>query len=801
MGKYSLLYIRVLILFSFFFIHSVYNSNGQSAKTDSLNSLLADSDEIKLASIHLQLSEEYLQLKDGLNAYENAQKAYVLAKKHELDGITAEALNISATLNRRRDPARAIEFWEEALEIRRKNEEKNHIMVICNKLAEMFSLSNPDKSLALGKEALMLSKELDDLVNQADAQNVIGQANFTRGFYNDALQAWEHALELYTNLNYRNEKGLVLVNIGIIYKNWGEYEKALEYYQENLNLQEEIDNTFGRAIALNNIANIHFYMGMDMDRALQNYQRSLELFKEMENMQYIAETYNNIGLVYREKKDMGEALNNYNRALRIFRDINYKPGIAKSQNLIGSVYMEGGNFEDALQFSMNALNINREIGNRKEVASNLWDIGKVYFRWEKYEKALDYYNQSLKLNSELGHKKEVYEIYKNISDVYTSQGRYYDALNFYKRYNELKDSSLNEDYIKQISELETKYETDRKERELELQKTELAKNKAESERNLAELDKRNAELKRQRVLIYSFVFGLIMILVFSSLLYKQFQEKKRANVLLEAQNTEIKELFSRIFQQNKEITDSIHYASRIQSAILPPVKILEERLDDHFVLYLPRDIVSGDYYWLTERNGKTIVTAADCTGHGVPGAFMSMLGVSFLNEIVNKNNVTRPADILDNLRRSIVESLHQTGKEGEAQDGMDMALVSIDHNNMMVEYAGAYNPLYIIRNNELSEVKADKMPIGIHSVRKDSFTNNEISVKKGDCLYIFSDGYIDQFGGDKGKKFMAGQFKKLLENIHQKVFKEQAEILSETLKQWKGNIDQIDDILVIGLKI
>lgn len=797
----SLLYINGLILIFPLFFLSGNKVSGQSSTTDSLTLLLEKSDDEGKAGIYLKLSEEYLRLKDGLNAYENAQKAYEFSKINGLDNITAEALNISATLNRRRDPPKAIEYWEEALMIRRKTEDKKQIMEICNKLAEMHSLSNPDKSLTLGREALVLSKELNDSVNQADAYNVLGQANFTRGFYNDALEAWEQALVLYTKLKYRNERGLILVNIGIIYKSWGEYEKALEYYQENLKLQEEIGNTFGIAIALNNIANIHFYMGMDMDKALQNYQKSLELFKQVENMQYIADTYNNIGLVYREKKDMGEALNNYNRALRIFKDINNKSGIAKSQNLIGGIYLEGGNYEDALQFSKNALNLNKEIGNRKEVASNLWDIGKVYFKWGKYEQALDYYNQSLKINNELGHKKEVYEIYKNISEVYIKQERYHDALNYFMRYNELKDSSLNEDYIKQISELETKYETDRKERELELQKTELARNKAESERNLAELAKRNAEVKRQRVLIYSFVFGLIMILVFSSLLYKQFREKQRANILLEAQNTEIKELFSRIFQQNKEITDSIHYARRIQTAILPPVKILEEKLEDHFILYLPRDIVSGDYYWFTERNGRTIVTAADCTGHGVPGAFMSMLGVSFLNEIVNKKNITKPSDILDNLRTNIVESLHQTGKEGEAQDGMDMAIVSIDHKNMLLEYAGAYNPLYLVRNNELTEIKADKMPIGIHSVRTDSFTNNEIQVHKGDSLYIFSDGYIDQFGGEKGKKFMAGQFKKVLEDIHLKDFSEQAEILSQTLKQWKGNIDQIDDILVIGLKI
>ena len=368
------------------------------------------------------------------------------------------------------------------------------------------------------------------------------------------------------------------------------------------------------------------------------------------------------------------------------------------------------------------------------------------------------------------------------------------ALQNFKTYNELKDSTISDEYLKQISELETKYETERKERELELQRSEL-------ERKQVEIDLVEAENRRQRLLLISAVFGLLVVAVFSILFYRQFRAKQRANVLLEEQNLEIKQQRDQIMAQKQEITDSILYASRIQKAILPPDKVLEKNIKDHFILYMPRDIVSGDYYWMTEVNEKSVVVAADCTGHGVPGAFMSMLGVSFLNEIVNKQNVLQANEILNKLRKNVVDSLHLTGKEGEAQDGMDIAVLVIDHKKKQLEYAGAYNPLYLIRNNELREYKADKMPIGIHFMKNDSFTNNILDYQDKDCLYIFSDGYMDQFGGDKGIKFMAKKFKELILSIHTKKFDEQAEILLSTFNQWRGNIAQIDDVLIVGLKL
>ncbi len=267
------------------------------------------------------------------------------------------------------------------------------------------------------------------------------------------------------------------------------------------------------------------------------------------------------------------------------------------------------------------------------------------------------------------------------------------------------------------------------------------------------------------------------------------------------QKDEIEKQRDEIADKNRSITDSIEYASRIQTAVLPSNEYANEILPEHFILFRPRDIVSGDFYWMTKKDNLLVLIAADCTGHGVPGAFMSMLGVSFLNEIVNRHDITTASVILNDLRRDVKKTLGQEGKEGEAKDGMDIALCIVDLENMKMQYAGAYNPMYLYRNNELTEVKADRMPIGIYIKEKESFTNNEIDLRKGDTFYIFSDGFQDQFGGEDGQKFKTKNFKNLLLEIHQKPMVEQRDILDKTIDDWRGKWEQVDDIIVLGVRV
>ncbi len=301
--------------------------------------------------------------------------------------------------------------------------------------------------------------------------------------------------------------------------------------------------------------------------------------------------------------------------------------------------------------------------------------------------------------------------------------------------------------------------------------------------------------------IIEFILAAFIIVFIIKIRERKLQHDKRVlSKKVKERTLEIEKQKNKIEHQNSEIRDSILYAKRIQSAVLPDEREIKKSLPQHFILFKPRDIVSGDFYWIAKHNKRTVVVAADCTGHGVPGAFMSMLGISLLNEITGRKKELTACKILDLLREQIKTTLSQTGKHEEAKDGMDLALCIIDPERSVVQFAGAYNPLILIRNGEIIIYKGDKMPIGIHIGNETPFTNHIIEVKENDMIYMFSDGYADQFGGPEGKKFKSVPFKKLLLEISKKPLSRQKEILENTIEEWKGELEQVDDILVIGLR-
>ena len=254
-----------------------------------------------------------------------------------------------------------------------------------------------------------------------------------------------------------------------------------------------------------------------------------------------------------------------------------------------------------------------------------------------------------------------------------------------------------------------------------------------------------------------------------------------------------------IKEKNKTIVDSLNYARRIQQAVLPDPGLLDTLCKEHFIFYRPRDIVSGDFYWIKQIKNFIFIAAADCTGHGVPGAFMSILGVSLLNEILGKSKLDQPNEILNRLRKKIKSSLHQTGADNDQKDGMDMALCMIDTETSELQFAGAFNPLYLIRNGELHEYKGDRQPIAIYE-NEISFTNHTINIQNNDIIYIFSDGFADQIGGPKDKKFKIQNFKQLLLEINANSMERQFEIIEKTFNDWKGNNEQLDDVLIVGMR-
>ncbi len=295
-------------------------------------------------------------------------------------------------------------------------------------------------------------------------------------------------------------------------------------------------------------------------------------------------------------------------------------------------------------------------------------------------------------------------------------------------------------------------------------------------------------------------------------LHRQNEEIRAQRDEIEAQRDVVVHQKERIEEIHREISESINYATRLQNAILPDEKVLEDFFSEHFVLFKPKDKVSGDFYWWSHQGDSTVITAADCTGHGVPGAFMSMLGTSLLREIVDKEKVTITGDILDKLRVGIIHALKQNGAVGEQKDGMDLAIISINHATNTVQFSGANNPLYLLTNRDLSatsavkvfenfyEIKADKMPVAIYE-KMNPFTTHEIQLESGDVVYLFSDGFADQFGGPRGKKLNYKSFKRLLFENREKPLDVQKATLNNAFEDWKGRLEQLDDVVIVGVKI
>jgi len=274
------------------------------------------------------------------------------------------------------------------------------------------------------------------------------------------------------------------------------------------------------------------------------------------------------------------------------------------------------------------------------------------------------------------------------------------------------------------------------------------------------------------------------------------QNRKLVTDLQHANQT----LEKKVKERTREITDSIKYASRIQNALLPPRDEIDALLPSYFILNKPRNIVSGDYYWVASKDKKVAVAVADCTGHGVPGAFMSILGMSSLNEILNKTEDIRSNEILNQLRAQVIKSLRQTGRTKEAKDGMEIALCVVDFEKKVLQYSGAFRPLYLFRDNELIELKGDPMPIGYYHTEDQAFSNQVMPFRAKDMIYMFSDGYVDQLGGPDRKTYKTKRFKELLKVIHWKALAEQKKILESEYEAWKSNIEQIDDILIMGIR-
>ncbi len=603
-----------------------------------------------------------------------------------------------------------------------------------------------------------------------------------------AMQAGKEGLNLAKDKNLKWDEVYLQNNIGLLLMDKGQYEKALNCFIAVAKLADSISHKEGLAMSLQNSGIIYQYQEL-YEKALINNTAALKLFEELGNKQAIASALTTFGALYYALEDNEKALEYFLRSLKIMEELNDKKGIADGLNNTAVIYEEMKNYPKAMESHKRSLNLNRSLSDTRAVSSSLYNIGLIYKSQKDYDNAVKYIDSAIVISKKESALEHLREQYTTLSEIYYLKSDYKNSLYYYTQLSDIKDTLLNQDRNKLIVEMSTKYESEKKAKENEIlkQQNEL----------------QNLSINRQKIINYSITFGMLLVIGLAFFIYKGYKQKQRANFQLEEKNQLIEEKNKIVEEKNKDITDSIRYAKRLQTAILKPENTLNNYFDDGFILFKPKDIVSGDFYWFEKFGNLSLIAAADCTGHGVPGAFMSIIGCNLLSQAVNEYAITQPAAILNSINKGLTKVLQQKGdSDSFVTDGMDIALCSFDPEKMIVEFSGAFNPMWLIRKGEVMEFGADKFPVGAFvdsQVRY--FNSNKVEVQKGDMLYLFSDGYADQFGGPMGKKFKYKPFQKILQENHQKSGLEQRAVLNRAFEDWMGRLEQVDDVLVIGIRI
>ncbi len=589
-------------------------------------------------------------------------------------------------------------------------------------------------------------------------------------------------------------------NLAWLYIEFSENEKAITYMLKALKVKEDLNDLPGVSTSLAGLGGIYYNMG-NYKLALNYFNQTLEIENKTQNLSN--DRYNrqgsiigNIGLCYVGLGEIDKGLENYLKAVKIYTEHGLEESNGSFYGNIGLIYLNNKkDYSQALMyFKKSALlhEINEDISALSAVYGSMCE---VYSIQNDFTNALIYGKKALKNANLTEDKGSILNANKSLALVFYNNKNYQLAYEHFKIAFDIKDNIFNETSLQQIAEMQTKYDTEKKETENNLLKTKQALDKAA-------LDKKATQ---QYILSIGLGFALIIVVYVAYSL----NQKKKINKVLNTQNEIIAE-------KNKDITDSINYAKRIQGAILPEENLLLEHYES-FIYYQPKDIVSGDFYWIKEIGNKLYFSVVDCTGHGVPGAFMSIIGFNALNRIVEDLQLIETGLILDKLNELVVHSIRQQDKDGSSiRDGMDISICCIDKENETLEFSGANNPLYILRSTSISaenfpisltendynliEIKANKMAIGGVENTK-NYQTHLIHLHKGDTIYLFSDGYADQFGGPKSKKFMYKKFKELIASIQEYSMDEQKNVLHKTISDWRGNLDQIDDICVMGVRI
>ena len=655
----------------------------------------------------------------------------------------------------------------------------------------------------------------------------------------EGLQYAKEAVEAGQNAKYDRGVAIGYLQAGNILQNLARNEEALQSYLEASKYFDKCGFKSGVASCWINMAGIYYTLE-SFDLALEYDRKAMDLQRSLGNMGEVANVMQNMAAIYAgfnrqnavtKYSHLDSAFYYYNEAIKVYEEQKDSLNITKCWTNLGLMYMVSKDWNMSKKYFGKAAEVATRRNYTNEIISIYNGYALLYQGMKQYEKSKEYFLKEYPYIKAGEYKEKEMMWYRDMARTLDSLGEYEEALRNYEKFVVIQDTLRRNDIDRQMNQLSARYGSELKDQEIAAAKERQA------------LMKREQDALRKRFFVM--VGAAIIIGIFLIFVVYLFIQKRKANVKLAEQNDKINKQNVEIERQKNEVTaqkeqielqqqnilDSIHYASRIQTAILPRPELVEDLFHEHrFILFKPRDIVSGDYYWIGKKAQWKIAVAADCTGHGVPGAFMSMLGTAFLNEIINDPTMPdiHAGEILNKLRENIIKALKQTGAAGDQKDGMDLAMWMFDEETRQVRYAGANNPLVIVRKDfvegeveeddrikiqefvsetngetyHIIQIAGNKQPIAIYPEMV-PFEEVCLTLKPGDTLYTFSDGFQDQFGGEKGKKFMIKRLKQVFVNMYESPMAEQRELLDHELVTWieKGNTEQVDDVLVIGYRV
>ena len=638
----------------------------------------------------------------------------------------------------------------------------------------------PDSSLIITRYTINYSRNSNLLPALADGSNIAGLAHYITDRYDSAYVYFEHALSYRDSLHDMEGKAAILSNLALVSNAVSDYKQAIIYNHEAVKIREENDDKESMAISLNNLGTTYRYTN-NYEQALRYYHEALTIRENLKDTSGIVSVLNNLGEIYLKLSKGND--HHLEKAEHYFTRCRRYIALSDQYYALGNLYVNLGNLEmakqnteKAIEFHKLAADLYLQMNDKLSVSLALFNIAKIMHDLEKHTEASPFAKKSIEMAKSTGNLEQLKEGYHLLAEIHAREDNFRKAYFYNNKYVTLEDSLLHLKSSRELAYLNVKYDVERKENQLLKKEISIDRLKA----------------AKTRVIIFSITLLLIILAAIFTCVVKMYIKKKKNNLVLQQKNRQI-------LKQQKTITDSIHYSQTIQNAVLPKPDTLLNSFSDAFMFYKPKDIVGGDFLWHKKNNGSVYFAAIDCTGHGVPGAMLTLIANFLLSRIIIEKKITDPAMILGKLNDGINAILKSKLDSEKYADGMDIILFRLTEHNL--EYAGTTMAFIYASTSEFELLKGSRRMIGgIQGKNKQLFKTSAKTIQQGDMLYLFSDGYQDQFGGTRNKPIKIKNFKALLESNRHLPLKEQKSILEKYFYDWKGNMEQTDDTMVVGIK-